>query len=119
MELCLKLRMGLYDGFSADMLKETALIPQQVYGGAHKLDELELPMEPIPPESKIAVTLEQSHGAGSGAWQLNRLWQPFLLKSSSPSYLPKAPQLSVYKTFARHAGKPRPRLRAKGSRKTA
>ena len=113
------MRTGLHDEFSADMVRETALIPRQVYGGVHKLDELELPMEPIPPESKMAVTLEQSHGAGGGAWRLNRLWRPFLLKSSSPPYIPKAFRLPVYSTFARHAGKSKPRLRAKDSRKTA
>ena len=41
------------------ILLQPALIPQQVYGGLHKLDELEMKSERILPVSGMAVTLEQ------------------------------------------------------------
>lgn len=41
------------------ILLQPALIPQQVYGRTHKLDELEMKSERILPASGMAVTLEQ------------------------------------------------------------
>lgn len=42
------------------MLQRAVLIPRQVYGGSHKVDELEVLTERILPESEMALTLEQA-----------------------------------------------------------
>ena len=51
---------GSHVPYSQKQVSQATLIPLQVYGGSHALDELELVVEPIMPHWAMPVTLEQA-----------------------------------------------------------
>lgn len=67
---------------------KTTLIPLQVYGGSHMLDELELSTEKIAPASAISVTLEQARDEltrrGNDALDVSADCIPLLAEHQNP-----------------------------------
>ena len=72
------------------MSQGAALIPRQVYGGFHKVDEQELVTERILPESEMAVTLEQSRNIltdrGSEFLDINGECIPLVATHENPTF---------------------------------